>query len=181
MTSIEPLIDYGHKHFGENKVQEALSKWTEMKKKKLDLHLHMIGKLQSNKVKEALNLFNYIHSVDTSKLAQKISEHQKLLKTKPKIFIQINIGEESQKSGINPNDTKDFLDLCKNKLSLDVIGLMCLPPIDKDSEKYFNPFRKHLISRELSMLLQLYGKLKINQHLSFLRCFIPTLKLILSM
>ena len=172
IENIEPLINYGHKHFGENKVQEAISKWTDVKKKNNDLKLHMIGKLQSNKVKEALNLFDYIHSVDTAKLANKISQHQKLLKVKPKIFIQINIGEESQKSGINPKDLKEFLYLCKNKLSLEVLGLMCLPPINKSPKKYFQKMQDlkkefNLCSLSMGMTSDYLEALNFNS--SFLR------------
>ena len=127
---ILPIIEYGHVHFGENKVQEALEKWSEVKKKNPNIKLHMVGKLQSNKVKFALQIFDFIHSLDNLKLARKISEEQKKYQNRPKIFIQINIGNEIQKSGIFKTDILDFYDECKN-LNLDIVGTMCLPPLIK--------------------------------------------------
>ena len=126
---ILPIIDYGHIHFGENKVQEALEKWPEVKKVP-NIKLHMIGKLQSNKVKFALRIFDFIHSLDNLKLARKISDEQKNYQTKPQIFIQINIGNENQKSGMNKNKILDFYNECKN-LDLNIVGTMCLPPLMK--------------------------------------------------
>ena len=139
---ILPLLDYGHKHFGENKVQEAVDKWTDIKNNFNDIKLHMIGKLQTNKVKFVIPLFDYIHSLDNIKLAKKISEEQVKKNKKPKIFIQVNIGNEDQKSGINPSELKDFYQLCIGDLDLDIIGLMCLPPKDNDSSEYFIEMRK---------------------------------------
>ena len=139
---ILPLLDYGHKHFGENKVQEAVDKWTDIKNNFSDINLHMIGKLQTNKVKFVIPLFDYIHSLDSIKLAKKISEEQVKKNKKPKIFIQVNIGNEDQKSGINSAELKDFYQLCVGDLDLDIIGLMCLPPKDNDSSEYFIEMKK---------------------------------------
>ena len=124
------MITYGHTHFGENKVQEALEKWGEIKEKNQNIKLHMIGKLQTNKVKYCLPLFDYIHSLDNYKLAEKISSEQQKKNFKPKIFIQVNIGEESQKNGIQINLLEQFINECKITLDLDIIGLMCIPPND---------------------------------------------------
>ena len=153
LEHIFPLIKHGHTDFGENKVQEALDKWTDIKKNKNKLKIHLIGKLQTNKVKHAIKLFDFIHSLDSEKLAAKISEEQKKLQTKPKIFIQINIGNESQKGGIKVNELEEFYKYCL-KLDLDIIGTMCLPPINDDPEKYFlrmNFLNKKLNFKELSM------------------------------
>ena len=153
IENILPLIEYGHLHYGENKVQEALDKWIEIKKKNNDIKLHLIGKLQTNKVKYALGIFDYIHSVDSEKLAIKISEEQIKQGKKPKIFIQVNIGNEEQKSGINQNKLMDFYKFCKN-LNLDIIGTMCIPPNDGNVEKYFskmNEINQELNFKELSM------------------------------
>ena len=137
MDKILPLIETGHVHFGENKVQEAELKWKEIKKKHLNVKLHMVGKLQTNKVKTALKIFDYIHSVDNYKLAEKIVKYEKELNKKIKTFVQVNIGEESQKNGINPKNINQFVNYCRNNLSLNIIGLMCLPPINENPEKYF--------------------------------------------
>ena len=137
MDKILPLIETGHVHFGENKVQEAELKWKEIKKKHLNIKLHMVGKLQTNKVKTALKIFDYIHSVDNYKLAEKIVKYEKELNKKIKTFVQVNIGEESQKNGINPKNINQFVNYCRNNLSLNIIGLMCLPPINENPEKYF--------------------------------------------
>ena len=137
MDKILPLIEIGHVHFGENKVQEAELKWKEIKKKHLNVKLHMVGKLQTNKVKTALKIFDYIHSVDNYKLAEKIVKYEKELDKKIKTFVQVNIGEESQKNGINPKNINQFVNYCRNNLSLNIIGLMCLPPINENPEKYF--------------------------------------------
>ena len=137
MDKILPLIEIGHVHFGENKVQEAELKWKEIKKKHLNVKLHMVGKLQTNKVKTALKIFDYIHSVDNYKLAEKIVKYEKELNKKIKTFVQVNIGEESQKNGINPKNINQFVNYCRNNLSLNIIGLMCLPPINENPEKYF--------------------------------------------
>ena len=132
-----PLINYNHIHFGENKVQEALEKWSDIKNDFPDIKLHMIGKLQTNKVKQALPLFDFIHSLDSIKLAQKISTEQIKYNKKPKIFIQINIGQELQKNGISEDQLVVFYKKCINDLNLNIIGLMCLPPKDGDSKNYF--------------------------------------------
>jgi len=153
LDKILPLIEHGHINFGENKVQEAVDKWSEIKNKRPDLKLHMIGKLQTNKVKFAVKLFDFIHSVDSEKLAKKIADEQLKIKKKIKIFIQVNIGNENQKSGINQSYTKDLILFCK-ELGLDVIGLMCIPPIDIDPDNYFkemNEINKSFNFSELSM------------------------------
>ena len=153
-NKIYPLIEYGHNDFGENKVQEAMDKWVEIKKKFKDLNLHMIGKLQTNKVKQAVKIFDYIHSVDSIKLAKKISDEQKKIEKNIKIFIQINIGEENQKSGVNLSDFEKLYDYCKNELKLDVIGLMCIPPNNDNPEKYFSQMfeiKKKFNLKDLSM------------------------------
>jgi len=153
IDKILPLIDHGHIDFGENKVQEAIEKWSEIKKKNTAIKLHMIGKLQTNKVKFAVKLFDYIHSVDSEKLAKKIADEQNKLNKKIKIFLQVNIGEENQKSGINKNDVRHLVSYCK-EIGLDLIGLMCIPPMNIDSENYFkemNILNKSLGFSELSM------------------------------
>ena len=136
VKDIMPLIEYGHIHFGENKIQEAMNKWTDLKSNFPNIKLHLIGKLQTNKVKFAVKLFDYIHSVDNEKLAKKISEEQKKQNKKIKIFIQVNIGNEKQKSGISKENLKNFYYFCKD-LELDVIGLMCIPPLNTNSKYYF--------------------------------------------
>ncbi len=148
-----PLLEYGHVHFGENKVQEAVEKWSEVKKKYGNIKLHMIGKLQTNKVKFALPLFDYIHSLDNEKLAEKLSVEQKKNNQKPKLFIQVNIGDEDQKNGVNKKDLENFYKYCLS-LDLDIIGLMCIPPIDLDSTKFFKEMellKRKINLRELSM------------------------------
>ena len=150
---ILPLINYGHTDFGENKVQEAVVKWTEIKNKNKKVKLHLIGKLQTNKVKFAVKIFDYIHSLDSEKLAKKIADEQNKQGVKPKIFIQINLGEERQKSGISKNDLLDFYNFSKS-LGLDIIGTMCIPPLDEDSTKYFsqmNELNKKIKLSDLSM------------------------------
>ena len=150
---IVPLLDYGHKDFGENKIQEALQKWPSLKEKYTDIKLHMIGKLQTNKVKFALKIFDYIHSLDSEKLANKIADEQQKHKKKSKIFIQVNMGNEDQKSGIDKRNLNDFYKFCKN-LNLDIIGTMCIPPNDGYTEKYFSEMsdmNKELNFKELSM------------------------------
>jgi pyridoxal phosphate enzyme (YggS family) len=136
IDKILPLIDYGHIDFGENKIQEAVDKWTKIKSKYSNIKLHMIGKLQTNKVKFAVKLFDYIHSVDSEKLAKKIADEQSKIDKKIKIFIQVNIGNEEQKTGINKIELEDLVSYCK-KINLDVIGLMCIPPADKDASIFF--------------------------------------------
>ena len=150
---ILPLIEHGHLHYGENKVKEAIDKWSSIKLKINFIKLHLIGKLQTNKVKFALRIFDYIHSLDSEKLATKISEEQIKQKKKPKIFIQVNIGNEDQKSGINKDNLVDFYKFCKN-LNLDIIGTMCIPPNDDNKERYFsemNKINQELNLKELSM------------------------------
>ena len=142
VETINPLIDFGHTHFGENKVQEALEKWTEIKNKNKDIKLHMVGKLQTNKVKFVLPLFDYIHSLDSLKLAEKISAEQKKKKFKPKIFIQLNLGKEVQKSGIDVEYFPEFYEKCKNDFELNIVGLMCLPPFNEDSKPFFLQMKK---------------------------------------
>ncbi|MDC0046640.1 YggS family pyridoxal phosphate-dependent enzyme [Candidatus Pelagibacter sp.] len=150
---IAPLIEHGHSDFGENKVQEAIDKWADIKLNNQKINLHLIGKLQTNKVKFAVKLFDYIHSVDNERLARKISDEEKKINKKVKIFIQINIGEEEQKSGLNKNKLENFYLYCK-KLNLDVVGLMCIPPLDKDPIPYFKEMQilsNNLKISELSM------------------------------
>jgi pyridoxal phosphate enzyme (YggS family) len=153
MDKILPLIEYGHNDYGENKVQEAMNKWSEIKKLKTQLKLHMIGKLQTNKVKLAVQIFDYIHSVDTKKLAKKILDEQKKINKKIKIFLQVNIGEENQKSGIKKNEVSELVSYCR-EIDLDLMGLMCIPPADTDPEDYFeemNYLNKSFKFSELSM------------------------------
>ena len=171
ISHINPLIDYGHTDFGENKVQEAIEKWSDIKLKNQNLSLHLVGKLQSNKTKLALKIFDYIHSLDSEKLANKISEEQKKIDKKPKLFIQVNIGNEDQKSGVNPNNLKSFYKYCLNK-DLDVIGTMCLPPISEDPEKYFmrmNYLNKDLGLNELSMGMSADYIPAIDNNATFIR------------
>ena len=141
VDKILPLINHGHTDFGENKVQEAVDKWTKLKKENPNVKLHMIGKLQTNKVKYAVKLFDYIHSVDNEKLARKISEEDKKIIKKTKIFVQVNIGGEDQKSGVNKTETHKLVSYCR-EIKLDVIGLMCIPPFGKDSTIYFKEMTK---------------------------------------
>jgi len=141
IDKILPLIEYGHTEFGENKVQEAIEKWTEIKKKKLYVNLHMIGKLQTNKVKLAVKIFDYIHSVDSAKLAKKISDEQIKIGKKIKIFLQVNIGDENQKSGINKTEVGQLVSYCR-EIGLDIIGLMCIPPFNLDPQGYFEEMYK---------------------------------------
>ena len=153
IENILPLIEHGHLHFGENKVQEALDKWSDIKIDNHDIKLHLIGRLQSNKVRTALKIFDYIHSLDSEKLAIKIAKEQAKKEKKPKIFIQVNIGNEEQKSGIDKKNLNDFYKFCKN-LNLNIIGTMCIPPNDGNTEKYFsemNDVNKELNFKELSM------------------------------
>ena len=153
LERIIPLIEYGHLDYGENKVQEALDKWSDIKKKNSKIKLHLIGGLQTNKVKFALRIFDYIHSVDSKKLAKKIADEQIKQNKKVKLFIQINIGNEEQKSGVSKIDLVDLFNYCKD-LNLEVVGLMCIPPADKDPNQYFkemNLLNHSLGLKELSM------------------------------
>ena len=171
IENILPLIEHGHLHYGENKVQEALDKWTEIKKKNNNIKIHLIGKLQTNKVKFAIGIFDYIHSIDSEKLAIKISDEQIKQGKKPKMFIQVNIGNEEQKSGINPDNLKDFYKFCKN-LDLDIIGTMCIPPNDGNTEKYFSmmsEINQTLNFKELSMGMSGDYLLAIENNATFIR------------
>ena len=153
LDKIMPLINYGHNDYGENKVQEALDKWTTIKEEKPNLKLHLVGKLQTNKVKFAIKIFDFIHSVDSKKLAKKISEEQSKQNKNVKIFLQVNIGNEEQKSGILKNDLDDLYHYC-NDLKLEIVGLMCIPPFNFDPNPFFqelNDMNKNLGLKELSM------------------------------
>ena len=149
LSQITPLLEMGHIHFGENKVQEAEAKWLQLKNEYKNLQLHMLGKLQTNKAKKAVNLFNYIHSLDNAKLASEISQFEKELNKKIKLFIQVNIAEENQKTGVVLNDLNTFYKYCTQDLSLNIIGLMCLPKINSDTNKYFRTLKN--ISNKLSL------------------------------
>jgi len=154
IDKILPLINYGHIHYGENKIQEAVDKWVDIKRDFINIKLHFVGKLQTNKVKFAVPLFNYIHSLDSIKLAEKIANEQQKKKLKPKIFIQVNIGKETQKNGIDIENLERFYFDCKKDFDLNIIGLMCMPPNDDNSEIYFSEMQR-LINKvnlkELSM------------------------------
>jgi len=141
IEQINPLIIFGHNHFGENKVQEAITKWKAVKKSYSNIKLHLIGKLQSNKVKFAIPIFDYIHSLDNIKLANKIFDEEKKINKKVKIFIQVNINNETQKNGIKKEDLVDFYSYCSKELNLDIIGLMCIPPNNQNSNDYFKEMK----------------------------------------
>lgn len=149
IESIFPLINHGHEHYGENKVQEAIEKWTTIKQDFINIKLHLIGKLQTNKVKFVVPLFDYIHTLDNAKLAEKIANEEIKKNKKLKIFIQVNIGKEEQKNGIEVEKLTKFYELCKKDFKLDIIGLMCIPPQDKSSETYFVEMKK--ISAEMGL------------------------------
>jgi pyridoxal phosphate enzyme (YggS family) len=171
LERILPLIDFGHLDYGENKVQEAIDKWTDIKIGKPSIRLHLIGNLQTNKVKFALKIFDYIHSVDSKKLAKKIAEEENKQKKKIKIFIQVNIGNESQKSGIAKEKLLDLSEYCK-ELNLDVVGLMCLPPINESPIKYFQEtfkLNQKLDYSELSMGMSSDYLKAIESHSTYLR------------
>ena len=171
IDKIYPLIDHGHLDFGENKVQEAIDKWSDIKIQKPNLKLHMVGKLQSNKVKLAVKLFDYIHSVDSEKLAKKIQEEQNKINRKIKIFLQVNIGDESQKSGVNKSDVSQLVNYCKD-LGLDIIGLMCIPPINVNPKYYFeemNKLNKSLGFSELSMGMSSDFLIAAKNHSTYVR------------
>jgi pyridoxal phosphate enzyme (YggS family) len=172
MNEILPLINDEHVHFGENKVQEAMDKWTDVKQSFNHIKLHMIGKLQTNKVKYIIPLFDYIHSLDNLKLAEKISTEEKKKGKKVKIFIQINIGNELQKSGIDPEKLQNFYKICTQNLKLDIIGLMCLPPKNLDEEKYFLEMlnlSKKIKLNDLSMGMSSDYMMAIKYKSTFLR------------
>ena len=170
LNQILPLIEHGHTDYGENKVQEALEKWSEIKSKNTNIKLHLIGKLQTNKVKMSLKLFDFIHSLDNEKLARKISDEQNKQNLKPKLFIQINIGNETQKNGIHVTKLEEFYNFCK-KINLNIIGIMCIPPI-YDAEKSFsrmNYLKKKMNLQELSMGMSSDYLDAIKYNSSFLR------------
>ena len=152
IEQINPLIDFGHNHFGENKVQEAIDKWKTLKQVNNNLKLHLIGKLQSNKVKLAIPIFDFIHSLDNTKLAKKIFDEEKKLNKKVKIFIQVNIDNEPQKNGIKKEDLADFYNYCSKELDLDIIGLMCIPPNNLKSNDYFREMKDLNIKFKLQHL-----------------------------
>ena len=171
LDKIMPLINYGHQDYGENKVQEALDKWTEIKAEKPELKLHLVGKLQTNKVKFAVKLFDFIHSVDSKKLAKKIYDEELNQNRKVKIFIQVNIGNEKQKSGISKNDLDDLYHYCRD-LKLDVIGLMCIPPFNFDPVPFFqelNKLNRNLNLKELSMGMSSDYLKAVENHSTYLR------------
>ena len=172
LNTILPLINHGHTDYGENKVQEALEKWTSIKEDFPKIKLHMIGKLQTNKVKYVLPLFDYIHSLDSFKLAQKIHNEQNKIKKKIKIFIQVNIGNEDQKSGISPENLEEFYKKCNDELELKIIGLMCIPPNDRNSDLYFSKMNKLLNAiglKELSMGMSNDYLKAVEHNSSFIR------------
>ena len=169
---ISPLVEYGHLHFGENKVQEARSKWEEVKKKNPNINLHMIGKLQSNKAKDAVNLFDYIHSLDNQKLANILSNQEKNVSKKLKYFIQVNIDNEKQKSGIGINLLDDFFYYCTKELKINIIGLMAIPPNNNKEIIYFKKLmelNKLLGLTELSMGMSSDFKIALSYGTTFVR------------
>ena len=172
LNKITPLLEMGHIHFGENKIQEAEKKWLGVKDQYSNLKLHMIGKLQSNKAKKAVKLFDYIHSLDNAKLASKISQYEKELNKKIKLFIQVKLTQEDKKSGIPLSDLNNFYNYCVKKLSLNVIGLMCLPPVDSDAHTYFEMLKnvaKKLNIKDLSMGMSSDFELAIINGSTYLR------------
>ena len=171
LDKIMPLINHGHCDYGENKVQEALDKWTKIKSERPELKIHLVGKLQTNKVKFAIKLFDFIHSVDSKKLAKKIAEEQSNQNKKIKIFLQVNIGNEKQKSGISKNDLDDLYHYCRD-LKLDVIGLMCIPPFNFDPVPFFqelNKLNRNLNLKELSMGMSSDYLKAVENHSTYLR------------
>ena len=169
---IKPLILHGHNHFGENKVQEAEKKWSDVRVKNHNLKLHMVGRLQSNKAKKAVEIFDYIHSLDNEKLAKVLSSHEKKINKKLKYFIQVNIGDESQKSGVAVKDLNNFYMLCVKELELNIIGLMIIPPNDNNTEKYFEKINKlntSLNLKELSMGMSQDYHLALKHNATFIR------------
>ena len=154
LEHINPLLEHGHQHFGENKVQEAVAKWSKIKEENKKLKLHMVGKLQSNKAKDAIRLFDFIHSLDSQKLADNLAKHERNLNKNLRYFIQVNIGNEIQKSGVPVGELDPFYNYCKNDVNLNILGLMVIPPNDNKSEKYFkslNELNKSLALQDLSM------------------------------
>ena len=172
LDHITPLIDYGHDHFGENKVQEAYSKWNLIKKKKINLKIHMVGKLQSNKAKKAVKIFDYIHSLDNQKLADILSKSQNAINKSISYFIQVNIGNESQKSGISYNDVDGFYNYCTKEKKMNIVGLMAIPPNDNNTDKHFKTISELNASlglKELSMGMSSDYKLAVKHKATFLR------------
>ena len=172
LDHIMPLIEYGHNHFGENKVQEAEAKWLQIKKEKKNLQLHMIGKLQSNKAKQAVKIFDYIHSLDSQKLADILSKSQNEINKSINYFIQVNIGNEKQKSGINYNEVDEFYNYCSKEKKMNILGLMAIPPQDENTEKYFkslSDLNSSLGLTELSMGMSSDYIQAINYKASYLR------------
>ena len=172
ISEIKPLIDHGHLHYGENKVQEALQKWNEIKKEVKNIKLHMIGKLQTNKVKFVVPLFDYIHSLDSLKLAEKLSKEQDKKNFHPQIFVQVNIGKENQKNGIEVEDLDNFLNTCKQHYNLNIIGLMCIPPNDGKPKEYFKrmfELNKKYGFSDLSMGMSSDYKIAIIEGATFIR------------
>jgi|TARA_B100001063_G_C16643018_1_gene491829 pyridoxal phosphate enzyme (YggS family) len=172
LDHINPLIEHGHKHFGENKVQEAISKWSEIMQKNKNIKLHMIGKLQSNKAKDAIKVFDYIHSLDSQKLADALAKHQISLKRNLKYFIQVNMGNEIQKSGIPVSELDPFYNYCKNEINLNILGLMIIPPNNNNSQKYFkslNELNKSLALKDLSMGMSSDYMEAVNHDATFVR------------
>ena len=166
ISHIKPIIDVGHIHFGENRVQESISKWSDLLKINQSLKLHLIGKLQTNKVVEAINHFSFIHSLDSERLALKISQEEKNYNKKLDYFVQINIGQENQKSGISIEDSSKFINFCKSELKINVIGLMCLPPVAEDPIKYFLDLKKIANNNQLFNLSMGMS----NDYLEALKC-----------
>lgn len=172
LDHIKPLVDHGHIHFGENKVQEASAKWSELKKTKQNLKLHMIGKLQTNKAKDALKIFDYIHSLDNQKLADALAKHQKNMNKSIEYFIQVNIANEVQKSGIPVNELDPFYNYCTREINLKIVGLMVIPPNENNSEKYFkslSELNKSLSLENLSMGMSADYKEAIKNGATFVR------------
>ena len=169
---ISPLVDHGHLHFGENKVQEAQSKWSDIKKNRSDINLHMIGKLQSNKAKDAVKLFDFIHSLDNQKLASILAKQENISNKKLKYFIQVNIGNENQKAGIGINLLDDFYYYCVKELKINIIGLMAIPPNNNQAENYFKKLmelNKLLGLKELSIGMSTDFKIALNYEATFVR------------
>ena len=171
MDKILPLIEYGHNHFGENKVQEAFQKWSEIKNKKSNINLHLIGKLQTNKVKYAIKIFDFIHSVDNKKLAKKIADEQNKFSKKVKIFLQVNLDNETQKSGVSKDDLKNLFEYCR-EIELDVLGLMCIPPNNVDPSPFFEELKNlndKLGLSELSMGMSSDYEIALKNSSTYLR------------
>jgi hypothetical protein len=165
LDKILPIINYGHLDFGENKIQEAYLKWKDFIKDNESINLHFLGHLQTNKVSQALEIFSFIHSLDSEKLALKLANEEKNLKKKTKYFIQVNMADEKNKSGISPPATQDFIDFCMNELNLNIVGLMCLPPFNTDPTEYFIKLKEIAISKKiehLSMGMSQDYKIAIN-------------------